>query len=115
MQREIPMVLAAFRQSKSHTPPDTASARDPRRRTARTSAPLGLAYELARRSVLSFSVKSSLWILCLEGQLWLTTPDGRDHVLGAGESLTFHGTGKVVVEALHASNLWVRAESDPPS
>jgi hypothetical protein len=109
------MLLGAFRQSIRTTRQPGASVSDTNRRTARSDAPLGRAYALAARGVVSFSVKSSLWILCLRGQLWLTTPDGKDHVLATGEGLTYEGPGKVVVEALRAANLWVRAECGPPS
>jgi hypothetical protein len=108
-------MLGAFRHAAPPTPATGAGVPDPNKRTARSNAPLGEAYELPVRGILSFTVRSSLWLMCLEGLLWLTTPDGRDHVLTRGESLTFHGSGKVVIEALRASNLWVRAESDPPS
>jgi DUF2917 family protein len=109
------MLLGAFRQANPATPHAGARLPDPNKRTARSNAPLGEAYELPVRGVLSFAVKSSLWLMCLEGLVWLTTPDGHDHVLARGESLTFHGSGKVLIEALRSSNLWVRAESDPPS
>jgi DUF2917 family protein len=109
------MVLSAFHRPKERAPLATARVRDANARTARSQDPLGTAYELPVRGVLSFAVKSSLWIMCLEGRLWLTTPDARDHVLEPGESLTFERPGKVVIEALRPSNLWVRAESGPPS
>ena len=104
------MLLGAFRHSQDPLP---APAGVPTGRTARASHPLGIAHELLQRNVRSFLVKRSLWLMCVRGELWLTTPDGRDHVLGAGEEIAINGPGKVVVEALRDSNLWVRAESDP--
>jgi hypothetical protein len=106
------MLFAAFRRSHDPLP---APASVPTGRTARASDPLGTAHELTRRNVRSFLVKRSLWLMCLRGELWLTTPDGRDHVLGTGDDIAISGPGKVVVEALRDSNLWVRAESDPAS
>lgn len=106
------MLLGAFRHSPDPTP---APASVPTGRTARASHPLGVAHALARRQVQSFVVKRSLWLMCLRGELWLTTPDGKDHVLGAGDDITIGGPGKVVVEALRDTNLWVRAETAPAS
>lgn len=106
------MLFGAFRHPHDSLP---APASVPVERTARASDPLGVAHEVARRKVQSFIVKRSLWVMCLRGELWLTTPDGRDHVLAAGDAITISGPGKVVVEALRDSNLWVRAESDPAS
>jgi hypothetical protein len=104
------MLFGAFRHSHDPLP---APSSVPAGRTARASQPLGTAHTLAQRKVRSFVVARSIWVMCLRGELWLTTPDGRDHVLGAGGDITVSGPGKVVVEALRDSNLWVRAETDP--
>ncbi|MET0409981.1 MAG: DUF2917 domain-containing protein [Polyangiaceae bacterium] len=106
------MLFGAFRHSHDPSP---APSSVPTGRTARASHPLGTAHPLAQRMVRSFIVKRSLWLMCVRGELWLTTPDGRDHVLGTGDDITVSGPGKVVVEALRDSNLWVRAESAPAS
>jgi hypothetical protein len=106
------MLLGAFRHPVDPSP---APLSVPAGRTARASHPLGVAHQLAQRQVRSFVVKRALWLMCLRGELWLTTPDGKDHVLGTGEELTINGPGKVLVEALRDSSLWVRAEIDPAS
>jgi DUF2917 family protein len=106
------MLFGAFRHSQDPTP---APASVPTGRTARASDPLGVAHSLLQRKTRGFVVKRALWLMCVRGELWLTTPDGRDHVLAEGEDITVSGPGKVVVDALRDSNLWVRAENDPAS
>jgi hypothetical protein len=70
-------------------------------------------FVMERGEVLSIRVgRRPYRIACIAGRLW-TTMDGStvDLVLAAGESLAYHGRGKVVVQALRTATVRVESPS----
>lgn len=61
---------------------------------------------LARRSVMSFDVKRAT-IECLDGELWVTGPGLGDCVLAPGQRAEVVHPGRVVVQALVPSRVFV--------
>lgn len=58
--------------------------------------------QLWRRQVMA---KESIIFICTHGELWLTMEgDQHDHLLGHGDRHVVAGPGKVIVQALTATN-----------
>jgi hypothetical protein len=63
---------------------------------------------LPARAVRAYLVRRAR-IECLDGELWVTGPGIGDEVLLRGESIAISKPGKVVVQALMAARVLVRA------
>ena len=56
-----------------------------------------------------------LSVQVLSGTVWATFEgDINDYVLGLGEALTFHGPGRLVIEALESCEIKLRTTEDAP-
>lgn len=65
---------------------------------------------LERLGGLSLQDAAGVGITCLAGRLWITQEgDGRDFVLGPGQSLRIARAGLTLVSAIESSRLSVRA------
>jgi len=74
-----------------------------------------IGFNLARGQVLSARKLEGVAIECTRGSIWITSQnDGWDHVLKPGERMELRCGGRVVVEALEASDFAVfHSESRP--
>ena len=58
-------------------------------------------------AVCEVPVWKSLHLICEEGELWITTPQGEDVIVKAGETCPRLGPGTIIIQALHNSiYLW---------
>jgi hypothetical protein len=64
--------------------------------------------QLPARAIRAYLVRRAR-IECLEGELWVTGPGIGDEVLLRGESIAISRPGKVVVQALVAARVRMRA------
>lgn len=65
---------------------------------------------LPARAIRAYVVRRAR-VECLDGELWVTGPGIGDEVLLPGESISFSKPGKVVVQALVAARLRIRASA----
>lgn len=69
-------------------------------------------FELAKRELVVLSEARDHELTCTVGELWITRDgEGRDVILGAGQSYRVDGAGPVVVSALEAATVHVRHEA----
>jgi hypothetical protein len=71
--------------------------------TARDGEPHGHLHQLAAGAIFGISIQRRARVTCLTGELWVTGPDTGDQILEPGQTLSIHGTGRLVVEALTAA------------
>lgn len=66
--------------------------------------------DLQHRELLSLRLEQPAWVLCLDGVLWVTQQrEAQDRVLTPGLSLGARADNDIVIQALGASRLSVRA------